>query len=172
MLSIIKKLNQNFILMPLAQFQTPKSSFVTATVCMDNANSESKPSETEETITTVNSCENFEQIEPVLPPIAPIDVDPWTDEEESKACTVDLEAVESLRKEVDYPEPPADRTGVYEFEGLKIWLPKNMLKAETYRYRMSDEDKDQLPDDIRICKFHKTQPAKVDEGNATNSDEK
>lgn len=91
--------------------------------------------------------------------VAPVDIDAWIDEELWKAGTVDMECVEKFREEIHYPEPPKERTGYYEFEGIKIWLAKKMLTPATYRYRLEEGEEESLPDDIRICKFEKFKPS-------------
>ncbi|KNC30301.1 hypothetical protein FF38_07386 [Lucilia cuprina] len=91
--------------------------------------------------------------------MAPVDIDPWSDEELQKGGTVDMEYVEKLKEEIHYPEPPKERSGYYEFEGIKIWLPKKMLTPATYRYRLEEGEEESLADDIRICKFEKFKPS-------------
>lgn len=91
--------------------------------------------------------------------IAPIDIDPWTDEELQKGGTVDMEYIQNYQEEIHYPAPPEERSGYYEFEGIKIWLPKKMLTPATYRYRLDEGEEQTVPDDIRICKFENFKPS-------------
>ena len=89
--------------------------------------------------------------------IAPIDVNPWSTEEELAGTVLDYS--EKAIEEIHYPEPPENRSGYYEFEGIKIWLPQKMLSPGTYRYRLDEDEVDTLPDDIRICKFENFKPS-------------
>lgn len=52
--------------------------------------------------------------------LANIDIDPWNDEEIAKAGTVDMEYIEECNDDIQFSEPPKDRTGFYEYEGIKI----------------------------------------------------
>uniref|UniRef100_A0A1B0C3Y6 Uncharacterized protein n=1 Tax=Glossina palpalis gambiensis TaxID=67801 RepID=A0A1B0C3Y6_9MUSC len=85
---------------------------------------------------------------------APIDVNPWVDEMLQTEGTTAFDDVDERKlDEIIYPDPPAEREGCYEFEGIKIWLPKKMMSPGTYRYRIDPGETNLVADDMRICKF-------------------
>jgi len=85
-------------------------------------------------------------------PCAPCDINGWEDEEEAKECTVEFEQIEKLRQLYEMPPIPKQRTGVYEFKGIKVILPKGYFSPGTYKYRLTEEDQ-YLSDDTRVCVF-------------------
>lgn len=88
--------------------------------------------------------------------VSAVDIDPWVDEAISKQGTVDIEMIENYQKDLECIEPPtSNRSGSYEFQGIKISLPKKILSPATYRYRHDAGGEEVLPDDTRICKFDK-----------------
>ncbi|XP_067626237.1 uncharacterized protein [Eurosta solidaginis] len=86
--------------------------------------------------------------------IAPVDIDAFPKEDEVKnQGTVDIDAFgddECLQ----LPPIPKVRNNVFQFKGIKVIMPKRMLRDETYRYRLDPTDKDK-PDDMHICIFEK-----------------
>uniref|UniRef100_A0A1B0A407 Uncharacterized protein n=1 Tax=Glossina pallidipes TaxID=7398 RepID=A0A1B0A407_GLOPL len=85
---------------------------------------------------------------------APIDINPWVDEMLQTEGTTAFDDVDERKlDEIVYPDPPVEREGSYEFEGIKIWLPKKMMSPGTYRYRMDPGENNLVADDMRICKF-------------------
>ncbi|XP_004531296.1 uncharacterized protein LOC101458578 [Ceratitis capitata] len=84
---------------------------------------------------------------------APVDIDAFANEQESKQGTVDINAYEDDER-FKLPQIPKVRNNVFVFRGIKIIMPKRMLRDATYRYRLDPSDKDK-PDDMQICVFEK-----------------
>ena len=90
----------------------------------------------------------------------PIDAD----DEELFDETVEEDQVRKDLLPLEYPPIPKERSGIYEFKGLTVTLPKRMLRPETYRYRLGPEDAD-LPDDMQVCCFEKKYDLESKENN-------
>ncbi|XP_053959579.1 uncharacterized protein LOC128864104 [Anastrepha ludens] len=84
---------------------------------------------------------------------APVDIDAFANEEDKLQGTVDIDAYGDSQR-MQLPPIPKERNNIFEFKGIKIIMPKRMLRDATYRYRLDPKDKDK-PDDIRICVFEK-----------------
>ncbi|XP_054743522.1 uncharacterized protein LOC129248111 [Anastrepha obliqua] len=84
---------------------------------------------------------------------APVDIDAFASEEDKLQGTVDIDAYGDSQR-MQLPPIPKERNNIFEFKGIKIIMPKRMLRDATYRYRLDPKDKDK-PDDIRICVFEK-----------------
>ena len=97
-------------------------------------------------------------------PLAPIDIDAWADDEELFDGTVEEDQVRKDLLPLEYPAIPKERSGIYEFKGLTVTLPKRMLRPETYRYRLGPEDAN-LPDDMQVCCFEKNHDLESKENN-------
>ncbi|XP_075150319.1 uncharacterized protein LOC142224431 [Haematobia irritans] len=91
--------------------------------------------------------------------ISPVDIDPWLDEESVKEGTVDMEMIEDHKKVIEYNDQPKNRSGLYVFKDIEIWLPPSILTKSTYRYDvdgLNGNDPNNsaiIPDDTRICKY-------------------
>ncbi|XP_011210044.2 uncharacterized protein LOC105230769 [Bactrocera dorsalis] len=84
---------------------------------------------------------------------APVDIDAFANEEEKKQGTVDIDAYGDDER-FKLPPIPKERNNVFEFKGIKIIMPKRMLRDSTYRYRLDPNDKDKA-DDMQICVYEK-----------------
>ncbi|XP_011189472.1 uncharacterized protein LOC105216589 [Zeugodacus cucurbitae] len=84
---------------------------------------------------------------------APVDIDAFANEQEKKQGTVDIDAYGDDER-FKLPPIPKDRNNVFEFKGIKIIMPKRMLRESTYRYRLDAADKDKA-DDMQICVYEK-----------------
>ncbi|XP_039952842.1 uncharacterized protein LOC120769749 [Bactrocera tryoni] len=114
---------------------------------VDNANSEQKFV----AVSSTKAKNAIDDVEVICE--APVDIDAFANEQEKKQGTVDIDAYgdDELFK---LPPIPKERNNVFEFKGIKIIMPKRMLRDSTYRYRLDPNDKDKA-DDMQICVYEK-----------------
>lgn len=121
-------------------------------VAVDNTTSEQKTVAAEmENPTIAKSAVEASNVEVICE--APVDIDAFANEQEEKQGTVDIDAYGDDER-FKLPPIPKDRNNVFEFKGIKIIMPKRMLRDATYRYRLDPSDKDKA-DDMQICVFEK-----------------
>lgn len=116
-------------------------------IAVDNSTSEQKFVAASGTMTK-NSIDDVEVICE-----APVDIDAFANEQEQKQGTVDIDTYGEDER-FKLPPIPKERNNVFEFKGIKIIMPKRMLRDSTYRYRLDPSDKDKA-DDMQICVYEK-----------------